>query len=77
MKMAESSENKKKTLLEKEILLLQAISPFPVVFSEDLYYRHIKTRACVGKGYGKDACPFCLLYRSRLVGWLYWGLMPL
>ena len=30
--------------------LLRAISPFPTVFSEDLYCRHVKTRACLGKG---------------------------
>ena len=30
--------------------LLQAISPFPTVFSKDLYCRHVKTRACLGKG---------------------------
>ena len=29
---------------------LQAISPFPAVFSKDLYCRHVKTRACLGKG---------------------------
>ena len=29
---------------------LQAISPFPTVFSKDLYCRHVKTRACLGKG---------------------------
>ena len=29
---------------------IQAISPFPTVFSRDLYCRHIKTRACLGKG---------------------------
>ena len=28
--------------------LLQAISPFPTVFSKDS--RHVKTRACLGKG---------------------------
>ena len=28
---------------------LRAISPFPTVFSKDLYCRHIKTRACLGK----------------------------
>ena len=28
-----------------------AISPFPTVFSKDLYCRHIKTRACFGKNY--------------------------
>ena len=27
-----------------------AISPFPTVFSKDLYCRHVKTRACLGKG---------------------------
>ena len=25
------------------------ISPFPAVFSKDLYCRHVKTRACLGK----------------------------
>ena len=30
--------------------LLRAISPFPTVFSKDLYCRHIKTRACLVKG---------------------------
>ena len=29
---------------------LRAISPFPTVFSEDLYSRRVKTRACLGKG---------------------------
>ena len=29
---------------------LQAISPLPTVFSKDLYFRHIKTRACFEKG---------------------------
>ena len=28
----------------------QAISPFPTVFSKDLYCRHVKTRVCLGKG---------------------------
>ena len=31
--------------------LLGAISSFPTVFSKDLYCRHVKTRACLGKGY--------------------------
>ena len=26
---------------------LRAISPFPTVFSKDLYCRHVKTRACL------------------------------
>ena len=30
--------------------LLRAISPFPTVFSKDLYSRYVKTRACLGKG---------------------------
>ena len=29
---------------------LRAISPFSAVFSKDLYCRHVKTRACLGKG---------------------------
>ena len=29
---------------------LRAISPFPTVFSRDLYCRHVKTRAFFGKG---------------------------
>ena len=29
----------------------RAISPFPSVFSKDLYCRLVKTRACLGKGY--------------------------
>ena len=29
---------------------LRAISPFPTVFSKGLYCRHVKTRACLGKG---------------------------
>ena len=30
---------------------LRAISPFPTVFSKDLYCRHVKTRACLGKSF--------------------------
>ena len=30
--------------------LLLAISPFPIVFSNDSYRRHIKHRACLAKG---------------------------
>ena len=29
---------------------LRAIPPFPAVFSYDFYRRHVKTRACLGKG---------------------------
>ena len=48
--MAESSPKGQKTLWEKEKLLERAISPFPTVFSGDMYCRHVKTRACLGKG---------------------------
>ena len=30
---------------------LRAISPFPTVFSQGLYQRHVKTMDCMGKGY--------------------------
>ena len=30
---------------------LRVISPFPTLFSKDLYCRHVKTRACLGKGW--------------------------
>ena len=36
--------------VEKRNCWLRAISPFPTVFSTELYCRHIKTRACLGKG---------------------------
>ena len=29
---------------------LRAVYPFPTVFSKDLHCRHVKTRACLGKG---------------------------
>ena len=29
------------------------IAPFPTVFSKDLYGRHVKARACWGKGFNK------------------------
>ena len=28
---------------------LRVIYPFPTVFSNDMYCRHVKTRACLGK----------------------------
>ena len=31
-------------------IALNEQSPFPTVFSKDLYCRHVKTRACMGKG---------------------------
>ena len=35
---------------KKRNCLLQAISPFYIVFSKALHCRHVKTRACLGKG---------------------------
>ena len=35
---------------KKKNCSLWAISPFPTVFSKGLYCRHVKTRACLGKG---------------------------
>ena len=42
--MVENSEGK-----GENNCLLQVVSPFPRVFSKDLYCR-LKTRACLGKG---------------------------
>ena len=42
---------------------LRAISPFPTVFSKDLYCRHVKTRACFGV---KAARNQSLASRTRL-----------
>ena len=41
---------------------LGAVSSFPTVFSKDLYCRHVKTRACLGKGLEKpfQYCSFHL-----------------
>ena len=38
------------TVGKGEIAQKRAVSPFPTVFSKDLSYRHVKTRACLGKG---------------------------
>ena len=46
-KLSERVEN---TVGKGEIAHLRAISPFPTVFSKSLYGRHLKTRACLGKG---------------------------
>ena len=49
--MAESSPKGQNTLWERWNCSSQAISPFPTVFSKDLYCRHVKSRACLGKGW--------------------------
>ena len=38
------------TVGKGKICLLRAISPFPAMFSEDFYCRHVYTTACLGKG---------------------------
>ena len=50
-------ENSKKVLQEgrkhcakRRNCLLQAISPFPLVFKKDFYCRHVTNKACLGKG---------------------------
>ena len=51
--MAESSASKRveNTAGKGEIACSsRANSPFPTVFSKDLYCRHVKTRGCLGKG---------------------------
>ena len=49
MKMAEmSSKWVENTVGKGEIA--RYVSPFPTVFSKGLNCRHVKTRACLGKG---------------------------
>ena len=55
--MVESFLNSYKQCGKRGNCSLQVISPFPKVFSEDLYCRHLKTRACLGKGYGVSMMP--------------------
>ena len=51
VRCSSNGSKKKKKLWDKEIYCsLRAISPFPAVFSKDLYCRHVNTRACLGKG---------------------------
>ena len=45
------SKRVENTVGNGEIGSLLAISPFPILFSKDLYCRHVITRACLGKGY--------------------------
>ena len=50
MKMAESPPLGRKHCGKRRNCSLQTSSPFPTVFTNDLYCRHIKSRACLGKG---------------------------
>ena len=44
-----SSKRVENAVGEREIAC-KAMSPFPTVFSKDLFYGHIKTKDCLGKG---------------------------
>ena len=43
-------KRKENTVRGGEIALYEQFSPFLAVFSKDLYCRHVKTRAFLGKG---------------------------
>ena len=49
MKMSELTKRVEDTVGKRRNCSLRAISPFLMVFSKDLYCRHVKTRACLGK----------------------------
>ena len=46
--MADSSPKGQKHRGKRRHYILQAISPFPTMFSKDLYCRHGKTNTCLG-----------------------------
>ena len=50
-KMAENSSKGKKTLWKKEKLLFTSNFSFSHSVSKDLFCRHVKSWACLGKGY--------------------------
>ena len=50
MKVTEVLLKGRKCCGKSKNCLLQVIPPFTTVFSKDLYRRHVKTRACFGKG---------------------------
>ena len=43
------SKRVENTVGNGEIARYEQISPFPIVFSKDLYSRHVKYRACLGE----------------------------
>ena len=50
MKKVESFFKRVENTVKRRNRLLRRISPFPTVFSKDLSCRHVKTRACLGRG---------------------------
>ena len=49
MKMAESSPYGRKHCGKTRNCSLRALSPFPTVFTKNLYCRHVKARDCLEK----------------------------
>ena len=67
-KIAENSRNMQKTLWEKgEIARYEQFLLFPQVFSNDLYERHVKSRACLGKDEGKVVCKSAQIYQEYII----------
>ena len=73
--MAEKNlQTGKKTLWEKEKLLVASNFSFSTVFSKDVYRRHVKSRACLGKDKARTSgaktsiliLPEIIDYSSRL-----------
>ena len=60
--MAKDSPKGWKTVLEKEKLLVTAISPFPTGFSKYFYHIHLKTRTCLA---GDEAMVSSIFYFSQ------------
>ena len=46
----EFSKQVKNTVGKGKIACYEQISPFPTVFSKELYCKHVKNRVCLGKG---------------------------
>ena len=61
--MAKSSPKGQKTLKEKEKLLITSNFSFSLSVSKDLYCRHIKTRACLGK----DTVPWSVILAETVI----------
>ena len=53
---------------KRRICSLQAISPFPTMFSEDLYWRHVKMRGFFGEGLDR----LLIEHNSFITAWEDW-----
>ena len=65
MKKEEFSKQVENTVGKGRNCSIHAIPPFPAVFPKDLYCRHVKTRACLGKDYIEHTTCFCRYYKLR------------